>query len=101
MSSVRRPRCHLAHRRSGLINGMLISRATSSSWLVVAPRRSVEKDWNLSGKECWDLLVMSAMSPREETRAWMLTPLQEGIPVFPSLSGKWDERKVQLKKRNL
>lgn len=95
-----RPHCHLVHCRSGLINGMLISRATSSGWLVVAPRRSDEKDWNLPGKECWDLLVMSAMSTREETRAWMLTPLQEGIPVFPSLSGKWDESKVQLKKRN-
>ena len=43
---------------------------------------------------------MSAISRRRETRAWMLTPLQEVIPVFPSLFGKWDERKVQLKKRN-
>ena len=44
---------------------------------------------------------MSAMSPRGETRAWMLTLLREVIPVFPSLFGKWDERKVQLKKKEL
>ena len=60
---------------------------------VVAPGGSVE-DWNLHGKGCWDLLVMSALGTEGEIRVQMLTPLQEVISIFPSLSGKWDERKA-------
>lgn len=63
-------------------------------WLVVAPGGFVEKDWNLHGKGCWDLLVMSAVGTEGEIRVQVPTPLQEVISIFPSLSGKWDERKA-------